>query len=418
MLSSLILALPLLCPQGTTVYVPDHHPTIQDALSAMAAGDTIIVRPGTYNEYALDFLGKDLTLVSEKGAAQTTIDGLASDSVVAFHSGESAAAVLDGFTITNGLAWDGGGVSIVDDGNGNPSSPTIQNCVIEYNIGDGGGGGMRIGGGSSSLIRNCLIQHNTTTFYHGAGVVIFDSTPVFEQCTIRNNAAAGQGGGFQVWNSGSDLYLNGCILQDNTPSNIERTGMTGATGVMAEYSLCQGDQLKFWFGTGCIDDDALFAAGPNGDAYLSHLAAGQAADSPCIDAGDPTAVVSGSTRTDGVRDGGLIDMGFHQAVPDLALSITNLVAGGVATIQVDNNNPGDTCLVGYSRWGGGPINSPFGPVFLTPPYVALPPLTADPQGVAKIVLPVPGFAGGASVWLHALNQTMGVLTNPLAEVVQ
>ena len=417
MLASLLLPLPLLCPQST-VYVPDHHPTIQDALYAVTSGDTIIVRAGTYYEAGIDFLGKDVLLTSEEGAARTTIDGMSSNSVVEFHSGESPAAVLDGFTITNGKKWDGGGVAVLADLNGNASSPTIQNCVIEYNIGDGGGGGMNIAGGSSSLVRNCLIQHNTTTHYHGAGVVIFDSTPVFEQCTIRNNVAAGQGGAIQVWNSGSFLYLNGCILQDNTPSNIERTGMTGATGVLAEYSLCQGDQLKFWFGTGCIDDDALFAAGPNGDSYLSHLAAGQPADSPCIDAGDPAVAPGGSTRTDGFSDTGLVDLGYHHPPRDLLLSISNLVAGALTTIEVTGNDPGDAVLVGYSVFGGGPINSPFGPVFLTPPYVPLPALTADPQGKAALTAPVPPAGAGRSVWLHALNQTLGMLTNPLAEVIQ
>jgi hypothetical protein len=418
MLSTLLLALPALCPQGTTVYVPDQYATIQDALYAVAAGDTVVVRPGTYVEYGINFLGKDLTLVSEAGPEQTVIDAMGLGSVVEFQGAETAAAVLDGFTITGGKRWDGGGISIVADPLNVPSSPTIQNCIIEGNTGDGGGGGMNIAGGSSSVVRNCLIQDNVTTYYHGAGVVIFDSTPVFESCTIRNNTAAGQGGAFAVWNQGSDLYLNGCILQGNSPRNIDRIGMTGAVGVLAEYSLCQGDGPKFWFGTGCIDDDARFAAGPQGDAYLSQVAAGQALDSPCLDAGDPARAAYGTTRTDGRPDTGALDIGYHHALRSPVLSASNLVAGALASFQITNVNPGELCVVGYSRFGGGPINSPFGPVYLTPPYGSLPPVAADPQGVAGIQVPVPPAAAGLTIWFHALNQTAGLLSNPLTEVVQ
>ncbi len=416
MLSALILAAPLLCPQDSTVYVPDQYAFIQDALYAVSPGDTIVVRPGTYFEYAIDFLGKDVTLVSEKGADVTTIDGQASGSVIDFHGGEGPAAVLDGFTITNGKNWDGGGVSITDDSFGNASSPTIQNCVIEANVGDGGGGGMHIRGSSTSIVRNCLIQANTTTYYHGAGVVIFNSQPVFQGCTIRDNVSAGSGGGFAVWDATSDLFLTDCILYNNTPSNIDRIGQAA---LLAEYSLCEGDSLKFWFGTGCIDADPLFATGPNGDdSYLSHLAAGQAADSPCIDAGNPASPAAGTTRTDGRADSGVVDMGYHHPARSLVLSVSNLVAGAITTIEVSNNDPGDLCVVGYSRWGGGPFNSPYGPVYLTPPYVALPPMVADAQGVATLASPVPPIAAGLSVWLHGLNQNLGLLTNPLAEVIQ
>ncbi|RMH03756.1 MAG: hypothetical protein D6702_05005 [Planctomycetota bacterium] len=100
------------------------------------------------------------------------------------------------------------------------------------------------------------------------------------------------------------------------------------------------------------------------------------------------------------------------------LAVYNLVAGGLATVEVSNNNPGDVCLVGYSLVGGGPINSPYGPVYLTPPYRSLPPMVANAQGVASFTGPVPPTASGYPIWLHALNQTQGVLTNPLAEVIQ
>ena len=40
-------------------------------------------------------------------------------------------------------------------------------------------------------------------------------------------------------------------------------------------------------GVGDISADPLFVPGPDGNHYLSQIAAGQAADSPCVDSGDP-----------------------------------------------------------------------------------------------------------------------------------
>jgi hypothetical protein len=70
-----------------------------------------------------------------------------------------------------------------------------------------------------------------------------------------------------------------------------------------------------WPGTGNIDGDPCFVTGPEGDYYLSQIAAGQAVDSPCVDAGSRLAASLGmddcTTRTDGMSDEGTVDMGFH-----------------------------------------------------------------------------------------------------------
>ena len=345
MISGLLLALSCL-PQGSTVYVPDDYPFIQTALTAMDSGDTIIVRPGTYYEYDLNFLGKNLTLRSELGPGLTIIDGTAASSVFEFGSGEGPDAILDGFTITNGMKWDGGGVSIIADPNGFISSPTIQNCIIENNVGSGGGGGMHIRGGSLTLVDNCLIQNNTTTFYHGAGVVIFGSSPIFRNCTIRNNVATGTGGAFGIWDSASDVTIRNSILYGNSPSNIDL--YNGAATVRVRYSLSEGDSSQSWFGTGCIDGDPLFASGPRGDSYLSQIASGQLADSPCLDLGKPSTPAFGITRTDHVQDQGIVDLGFHYLnYYEILLSSTG-APGGTMTFDVSEATPFGLLIYFYS----------------------------------------------------------------------
>jgi hypothetical protein len=65
-----------------------------------------------------------------------------------------------------------------------------------------------------------------------------------------------------------------------------------------------------------IDADPLFVTGPQGNYYLSQIAAGQGTDSPCVDTGDPAShMIVGTTRTDEVPDSGVVDMGYHYPLP-------------------------------------------------------------------------------------------------------
>jgi len=119
----------------------EHFTDITSGISAASDGDTVLVHPGVYYEN-IDFGGKNIVVMSlygitgdESMISQTVIDGNHSGTVVSFVNGESRAAVLKGFTITNGKAdWinytktTGGGIYIT-----NNSSPVISNCIIENN---------------------------------------------------------------------------------------------------------------------------------------------------------------------------------------------------------------------------------------------------------------------------------------------
>ena len=96
-------------------------------------------------------------------------------------------------------------------------------------------------------------------------------------------------------------------------------------------------------GTGNIDKDPLFAAGTVGYYYLGQIAAGQAADSPCLDAGSDTAVNLGLdalwTRTDGVADSATVDMGYHYGPFPVSRFLVDKVkiskrTGGVANFRL------------------------------------------------------------------------------------
>ena len=96
---------------GSTIYVDwsggGDHTTIQEGIAAASRDDTVLVAAGTYSgplNCDITFGGKDVYLVSEAGADATIIDcGNAARGFV-FTQGETPSAVVEGFTIMNGVA--------------------------------------------------------------------------------------------------------------------------------------------------------------------------------------------------------------------------------------------------------------------------------------------------------------------------
>src|SRR5262245_38631204 len=136
-----------------TINVPADFPTIQAAINSATDGDLILVAPGTYVE-SIDFLGKDIVVQSVAGPYATTILGDGTTTVVRFGSGETLAATLSGFTVTNGSP------GIVCSTN---SSPTITYNIVANNVSAGSGAGFVCGVNSNPLIAYNLITGNVST---------------------------------------------------------------------------------------------------------------------------------------------------------------------------------------------------------------------------------------------------------------
>ncbi len=206
--TALVLVIFILCivsSQAATIYVPNNYLTIQDAIDAATNGDTIIVRPGTYVEN-IDFLGKEITLISEQGPEVTIIDGGKPSnpdygSVVTFINGESPNTILEGFTITNGTGrlrpypwndYDGAGIYC-----GIGSSPTIRDNIIMNNWALGGhmrgrGGGIFCDTDSSTKITRNIITNNSSWF--GGGIASNQSSPIISNNLIAQNTSWNGGG--------------------------------------------------------------------------------------------------------------------------------------------------------------------------------------------------------------------------------
>ncbi len=147
-------------------------------------------------------------------------------------------------------------------------------------------------------------------FVGNSGSAIFHEN---QDVRVVNCTIAGNDLGIYRQGSSGQLTITNSIIYGNTSEQIQGTPSVTYSDIEGGYG-----------GPTNIDADPLFTRGPLGDYYLGHLAAGQPADSPCIDSGSAPAgeicyeTVEGTTcldqlttRTDGAIDNGQVDMGYH-----------------------------------------------------------------------------------------------------------
>jgi len=208
LLSGLVLVGLSVIAGAAGLQVPHDYDTIQAAIDAAADGDVITVANGTYTGEGnrdLDCKGKAITIRSQHGAANCTIDcqGSLADLHRGFfiNSGEGPDTIVDGFTIMNG-----------------------------YNTGEIiKGGAIYCTNGSSPTIRNCVFQNNIVTGdYSGGGAIgcKSGSNAVFSNCSFTNNQAGRYGGA--VYASFSNLTLSNCTFTGNATTNADPSGYGGA----------------------------------------------------------------------------------------------------------------------------------------------------------------------------------------------
>ena len=341
--------------------------TIQAGINASSDTDTVIVADGIYRRSGnrdLDFAGRAITLRSENGADVTIIDcqGTASEPHRGFffHGDEGPDSVLDGFTITNGYASNGGAiccgefwVSVV--------APTITNCILINNTAEGWGGGIYSGPdfsiqGSSPTITNCIIAYNTAQ--RGGGLYFYDTDSVITNsiiqansaedkgggiylslcaigkpeiinCTITGNSAGGDGAG--VCSYGSTPAITNSILWGDDPDEVYLELLSSPT---LNYCNIEGG----WAGLGGnnIDSNPMFVDAGNGNYHLLW-------SSPCVDVGDNSAPNLPSLDLDGydrIQVGStgwsVVDMGAYECGKYFTITDIERVNGGaLAPVNIE-----------------------------------------------------------------------------------
>jgi hypothetical protein len=248
---------------AATINVPADQPTIQAGIDAAVNGDTVLVAPGMYTE-ALDFLGKDISVISSGGPEATVIERAEGQTAIArFAAGESSAAMFAGFK----LMGESSGFQVYVEN----SSPTIErNHFVEHAGTSQNNVCLRITGNSHPMVRRNLFYDNAACW----GIVWSDADSInFINNTINSGVR-----GLIVYSSNSLLLNNivvGCssygLWTDNEPMTRQYNDFwNNNPNYLGNLPPDPTD----------ISADPLFA-NPSADDFT--LAPG----SPCIDAGHP-----------------------------------------------------------------------------------------------------------------------------------
>jgi hypothetical protein len=262
--------------------------TIQDAVDAAQAGDTVLVTNGVYatggravvgtmtNRVAVD---KPVEVRSVNGPAVTVIEGC---QVPGTTNGDGAircayltnCAVLSGFTLTYGATRRAGDYHREQSGGGvwcESTNALVTNCALTGNSAEYGGGA------DNSTLNNCTLMGNSASQYGGGA-----SGGTLNNCTLTRNSAGIDGGG-ACWGT-----LNNCALTGNSASQYGGGASGGTLNNCILYYNTADTWPNHYYGT--LNYCCTTPAPTNGVGNLtaepqlastSHLSTG----SPCRGAG-------------------------------------------------------------------------------------------------------------------------------------
>ncbi len=348
--------------------------SIQDALDSSMAGDTVLVLPGVHtgsgeNLVTLNGNHNGVVLIGDPEEPSTTVlsgtglsggiltmDGIQAGTV-------DSTTIISGLTFSNGSSGTspfGGAIhmshaspviefssfSECEADNGGAiyawkGAPTIRYCTFDNNECESAGAGVYLYT-SQAVIEHCRFNENHS-WDDGGAVYLYHSSPSIFNCFFTDNYAHDDGGGIYCYAlsspdisfctfTGNFALYTGSAVYFRVNSSPLVSHCIATANVAPAFYLQDGGDPVFEFncvwgnpdgnygnlpdptGTGGnISQDPLLT----GDGYLAHVAAGQASDSPCIDAGGGSALSFGLeeswTRTDSVPDSLTVDLGFHHS---------------------------------------------------------------------------------------------------------
>jgi len=171
---------------------PADYTTIQNAVDNAVYGDTIIVKPGTYHEN-LDVY-KSLTIRSENGPAETSIQALTSSDHVFYVTADSV--TISGFSISGAGGYPNSGIYL----NG------VEGCIIENNNLSNNYYGIKLYISSY----NTLTGNNASNNYFG---IWLESSSDYN--TLNDNIASNN----YFWGIDLDSSSNNTLAGNNAESN-------------------------------------------------------------------------------------------------------------------------------------------------------------------------------------------------------
>ena len=365
------LTLLISLPVSAALYVPGQYATIQAAVNAAVPGDTILVGAGTYYENVT--IPQSLYIIGQ-GMWSTTVD--AGGANKCFHVTQSNTwGKISGFTLTNsGTGFTGGTAN----------------------------GGMCLqtsGSGNWEISRNHFKEHPDI------GILSFDNG------SIHHNVFEACGGGgsynraiFASSSSSMDVYNNSfrsnaqaifAHLAVNTidiGNNLIIENATGISIANNNYTISYNDVWNNGSNySGCgpgVGDISLDPQCIGGMPYCFYLTAG----SPCIDAGNPSALPD--------PDGTTADIGaffYYQGGIPISVSLTPVgipiqipAGGGMIEFNIEISNSG-TNNIPFDVWSEVvlPSGAFYGPLIFAPGLNITAGYTADRDREQAVPLGAP-----------------------------
>ncbi|GJM25166.1 MAG: hypothetical protein DHS20C16_15810 [Phycisphaerae bacterium] len=291
------------------------------------------------------------------------------------------------------------------------SDATIQNSVFESNHADASNlAGAILNVDSNPLVIDCVFRLNTAGALGGAVHNLRGTNTRFVHCWFEgNHVTLGSSRGGAVSNQNSIIFVENCLFMDNevlldggalyavtseisvqSSTFVGNRAQTGGAinilrgvvhvenSILVENQAINGSQVAvidnssadfahcnleggpdgifqfastLTFGAGMLDADPMFVETFAFSHLLSQSAAGQLQDSPCVNAGSIGAMDLGlnlrTTRTDGLGDDGVVDMGYHHPLPDCNTNgvpdFEDIASGTSVDCGNDGNGIPDEC---------------------------------------------------------------------------
>lgn len=209
--------------RATTIHVPGEQPNIQAGVSAAAAGDTVLLAPGTYvgdGNWDVDIATAGIILGSEGGADVTVIDCQGQGPAVTVSALGDTSTVIYGLTFTGcvGDYQHAGAIYLL-----RPAA--VRDCVFEGNQG-GHGAAIKLWSGGTFLVDGCVFKNNSVS--GGGGAISNNWCMLLLRDSVFWNNSAGSDGGAMFFYGGS-CRTYGCTFVANSAPHSAAIGLSDIT---------------------------------------------------------------------------------------------------------------------------------------------------------------------------------------------
>lgn len=171
--------------------------TIQAAVTASNAGDTIIVKDGTYTENVV--VDKSLVIKSENGAAQTIVQ--AADPNADVIKVAATDVTIEGFTVTGATSMGKSGIYLAGQSSGS--------CTIKNNLSTGNNQGIAVASSGNT------VSNNTCTLSGRYGLYLSNATGNLITDNTCSNNTAGSGYGLYLADNADNNTVSGNVADSN-----------------------------------------------------------------------------------------------------------------------------------------------------------------------------------------------------------